>query len=93
METVELVKRAIADDTLETETGRTPVRLPGVRAPGMHEHLSAEARRHPHQLTASGEVPGDLVGYDQGGQRLAWVECEGRSVNSEMKEHLAANGH
>ncbi len=45
MEGVEPAKRVVADDAPRTEIGGTPVRPPGVRAPGMHEHLGVEARR------------------------------------------------
>ncbi len=45
MESVEPAKRVVADDALGTEIGGTPVRVPGVRAPGMREHLVVEARR------------------------------------------------
>ncbi len=45
MESVGPAKRVVADGALGTETGRTPVRVPGVRAPGMRKHLGVEARR------------------------------------------------
>ncbi len=45
MESVEPTKRVVADDAPGTEIGGTPARVPGVRAPGTHEHLGVEARR------------------------------------------------
>ncbi len=93
MESVEIVKRVVTGDTFETVNARTPVRLPDVRSPGMHQHLGTEARWHLHQLIASGRVLVDSVEHDKAGRRLARVECEGRSVNREMKKYLAAHGY
>ncbi len=93
MESTEIVRRVIAGDTFETENGGTPVRLLEVNAPGVHQYLGAQARWHLHQLMASGRVLVDSVEHDRDGHRLAWVECDGRSVNREMKKYLAAHGH
>ncbi len=45
MESVEPAKRVVADGASGTEIGGMPVRVPGVRAPGMREHPGVEARR------------------------------------------------
>lgn len=93
MESVELVRRVVDGDTIETEGARAPVRLLNVHAPEIHEYLGMEARGHLRQLVASGKVHVDFVDYDQFGRRLAWVECDGKLVNREMNEYLAAHGY
>lgn len=92
MENVEPVKRVVADDAFGTETGRTPVRIPAVRAPGMRKSLGAEARWRPHRPMTSGKASADFAGLDHAGPRSVRVERNGRSVSREVKEYLAATG-
>lgn len=91
MEYEEFVKRVIDGDTFETEGGRPPVRLLNVYSPEPHEHLGQDAHRRLIQLLGD-KVTVDVVGYDRYGRRLAWVECNGISVNRAMKDYLEAQG-
>ncbi len=93
MESTELVKRVVAGDTFETASMEGPVRLLDVHAPGVHDYLGREARRHLAELMASRAVQVDFVDYDRYGRRLAWVKCDGRSVNQAMNEYLAKHGY
>ncbi len=72
MESVEPVRRVVADGAFGTGIGRTPVRVPGVRAPGMHEHLGVETRR-----PVSREVREHLAATDTGARGQA--QCLGVS--------------
>ncbi len=90
MESTEIVQWVVDGDTFETQGIRAPIRLEGVDAPEVQDYLGREARAHLIQLMEDRRVLVDLVGYDNDGRRLAWVKCNGQSVNREMNKYLAA---
>lgn len=89
MESTEIVQWVVDGDTFETQGTRSPIRLEGVDAPEVQNYLGREARAHLIQLMADRKVIVDLVGYDNDGRRLAYVKCNGLSVNRAMNKYLA----
>ncbi len=89
MESTEIVQWVIDGNTFETKATRSPIRLEGVDAPEVQNYLGREVRAHLIQLMADRRVLVDLLGYDHAGRRLAYVKCNGVSVNREMNKYLA----
>lgn len=92
MEQREIVRRVIDGDTFETEGGGSSIRLLNVYSPALHDYLGKEARRHLMHLMWGDRVTVNVVGRDPYGRRLAWVKCNGVSVNRAMREYLDERG-